>query len=158
MEVEALAATENCRQNLLRLGCRENELHVRRRFLEGFQERVERGGTEHVHFVDDVDLEMPFARRVTHVIAQLPHLLHAVVARAVDLQHIEAVSSRDFLAAVTNSAGRDRRAVHAIERLREDARSRCFPDPARSDKEVGMRKPILLDRILERARHVRLPD
>ena len=93
MEIEALAAAQDCRQNLLRLGRREDELHVRRRFLERLQERVERRRGEHVHFVDDVDLEMPFARRVADVVAQLAHLLDAVVARAIDLEHIEAVAA-----------------------------------------------------------------
>ena len=128
------------------------------RFFERLEERVERRRREHVHFVDDVDLEMPFARRVTDVVAQLAHLLDAVVARAVDLEHVEAVARRDFLAAVADAAGRDGRAVHAIERLRQDARRRCFPDAARPDKQIGVREPILLDRVLERAGDVRLPD
>ncbi len=36
MEIEALAAAENGRQNFLRLGRGEDELHVRRRLLERF--------------------------------------------------------------------------------------------------------------------------
>ena len=158
MKIEALAAAEDCRQDLLRLGRREDELHVRRRFLERLQQRVEGGRGEHVHFVDDVDLEMPFARRVAHVIAQLAHLLDAVVARAVDLEHVEAIAAGDLLAAVAHAAGRDRRPVHAIERLGQDARGGGFPDSARPDEEVGVREAVLLDRVLERARDVRLPD
>ena len=50
------------------------------------------------------------------------------------------------------------RSVHAIERLGQDARRRGLADAARSDKQVGMREPVLLDRILERARDVRLSD
>ena len=48
--------------------------------------------------------------------------------------------------------------VHAVERLGQDARGRGLPDPARPDEEVGVRQPVLLDGILERARDVRLPD
>ena len=158
MKIEALAAAQDRGQNFLRLGRGEDELHVRRRLLERLEQGVERRRSEHVHFVDDVDLEMPFARRVTHVVAQLAHLLDAVVARAVDLEHVEAVARRDFLAAIANAARRHGRAVHAIERLRQDARRRSFPDPARADEEIGVGEAVLLDRVLERARHVRLPD
>ena len=42
MEIEALTAAQNGRQNLLRFGRRENEFHVRRRFLERLEQRVER--------------------------------------------------------------------------------------------------------------------
>ena len=123
-----------------------------------FRSALNACGSEHVHFVDDVDLEMPFARRVADVVAQLAHLLDAVVARAVDLEDVEAVPAGDLLAAIAHSAGRHRRAVDAVQRLRQDAGGRSFPDPARSDKKVGVRQAILLDRVLERARDMRLPD
>jgi len=76
----------------------------------------------------------------------------------IDLEYIEAVSGRDFLAAVAHSAGRNSRTVHAIERLRQDARRRCFADAAGSDEQIGVRETILLDRILQRSRDMRLPD
>src|SRR5438552_889146 len=101
---------------------------------------------------------MPFARRVTHAVAQLPHLHDAIVACPIDLTHIETVPSCTFLAAITNAAWRDGRPVHAIERLCQDARRRCLADPARSDKQIRMRQPILLDRVLERAHNMRLTD
>jgi hypothetical protein len=43
-------------RDLVRLGRREDELHVRRRLLERLQQRVEGLRGEHVHLVDDVDL------------------------------------------------------------------------------------------------------
>ncbi len=48
--------------------------------------------------------------------------------------------------------------MDAIERLCQDARSRRFTCPARPDKKVGVGQAILLDRILERAGDVGLPD
>ena len=65
-----------------------------RRFFERFQQCVERGLGEHVHFVDDVDLETSLRRRVAHVVAQLAHVIDAVVARAIDLDDVEAVARR----------------------------------------------------------------
>ena len=52
---------EHRHRHLADLGGREDELHVRRRLLERLQQRVERRGAQHVHLVDDVDLE-PRAR------------------------------------------------------------------------------------------------
>ena len=111
-----------------------------------------------MHFVDDVDLEFPLGRRVTNVLAQLAHLFDAVVARAVDLEHVETVAAGDFLAAVAHAAGRDGRPVHAVERLGQDARGRGLADAARADEKIGVGEPILLDRVLERARDVLLAD
>ena len=56
-QIEALAARQNRRQDLLRLGCREHELHMSRRLFERFEERVERFLGQHVNFVNNVDFE-----------------------------------------------------------------------------------------------------
>ena len=110
MQIEALATTQDCRQNFLRLRRRENEFHVRRRFLQRFEQRIERGRRKHVHFVDEINFVATFRRRVAHVVAQFAHVFHAVVARAVDLDDIEAVARSDFFAIIANAARRDRRA------------------------------------------------
>ena len=70
---------------LLRLGRRQDELHMRRRLLQRLQQRVERRLGEHVHFVDDVDLEP--ARRAAKLtlsrssrISSMPRLLAASIS------------------------------------------------------------------------------
>ena len=158
VQIETLTTAQDRRKHFLRLGRGEDELHMRGRLLECLEERIEGLRGEHVHLVDDVDLVFPLGRRVTHVVAQLAHLLDAVVARAVDLEHVETVAAGDLLAAVALVAGRDGRAVNAVERLGQNARDRGFPDPARPDKKVGVGEPILFDRVLERARDMGLPD
>src|SRR3954470_19596704 len=104
MKIEALAPAQNRRQNFLGLGRRKNELHVRGRFFERLEERIERSRTQHVDFVDDVDPELSLRGRVANVVPQLANLFNAVVARAVDLQNVKAVAARDFLAAITDTA------------------------------------------------------
>ena len=158
MKIETLAATQDRRQNFLRLGRGEYELYVRRRFFECFEQSVECRGAQHVDFVDDINFEMPFARGVTDVVPQFAHLFDAVVARAINLEHIQAVAGRDFLAAVANAARRYRRAIYAVERLRQNPGRRSLPDPARSHEKVGVREPFLLDRVLQRSRHVCLSN
>ena len=55
LEVEALDAGEDGVRDLLGFGGGEHEDHVRRRLLEGLEQRVEGLPREHVDFVDDVD-------------------------------------------------------------------------------------------------------
>ena len=158
VQVEALAAAQDCRQNFLRLGRGENEFHVRRRLFQRLEQCVERGGRKHVHFVDQIDFVATFCRGVANVIAQLAHVLNAVVAGSVDLDHVEAVAGGDLAAVIAHAAGRDGGAVHAIERLCQNACGRGFANATRADKKVGVGEPVLLDRILERAGDVRLTD
>ena len=61
LEVEALAAVDDRRHDLVRLGGREDEDGVRRRLLERLQERVPGLAGEHVRLVEDVDLPAPAA-------------------------------------------------------------------------------------------------
>ena len=66
-EVEAVAAVDDRRQDLLRLGRGEHEDRVRRRLLEGLEERVPGLRREHVGLVEDVDLVAARDRRVGDV-------------------------------------------------------------------------------------------
>ena len=111
-----------------------------------------------MHFVDDVDFELPLGRRVPHVVAQLAHFIDAVVARAVDFQHIETVAAGDFLAVVAYAARAYGRPFDAIQRLRQDSRRRGFANAARPDKQIGVSQAVLFDRVFQRARDVRLAD
>jgi len=130
---------------------------MRRRLFERFQQRVERFLGEHVHLVDDVDLVTAFRRRVAHVVAQLAHVIDTAVARAIDLDHVEAVARGDLRAVIALSAWRDRRAVDAIERLCQNSRSRSFADAPRPDEQIRVSQAVLYDRIFKRARDMRLP-
>ncbi len=51
-----------------------------------------------------------------------------------------------------------RRAVHAVQRLRQNPRGRGFSHSARAGKNVRVRHAIAADRVLQRFRDVRLPD
>ena len=80
-QIVALAARQDGRQHLLRLGGGEQELHVRRRLLERLEQGVERRRTEHVHLVDDVDL---VARR-HRLVAERPLSAHGMSSTPVRL-------------------------------------------------------------------------
>ena len=141
-EVEPLAAALDRRKHLVRLGRAQDELHVRRRLLHGLQQRIERRRGEHVDLVDDVDLVRRPRRQHAGVGDQVPGILHAVVARAVDLDDVEVLSTQDrgLLGIV---AGR------GVQRPGEDPGHRRLPDAAGAAEEVGVGGPVLLDRPLE---------
>ena len=68
------------------------------------------------------------------------------------------VAGGDLLAVIADSTRRDGRSLNAIERLRQDARGRSFADTARADEKIGMREPVLLDRVFQRLRDMILSD
>src|SRR4029077_2726846 len=104
-----------------------------------------------MHLVDEINFVTALGRRVTNVVAQLTHVFDAVIARAIDLDHVETVARSNLAAVVAHAAWRHSRTVHAVERFRQYPGSRCFADSARSDEQIRMRQPVLRDGILERA-------
>ena len=92
-EIEALEPRHHgCRRrrNFLGLGGGEHEYHTRRRLLENLEQRVPRLPGEHMSFVYDVDLVVPLLRcRVHGALAQIARILHAPIARSVDLHHVD---------------------------------------------------------------------
>ncbi len=88
-QVEALAARQHRHRHLADFGRREDELRVRRRLFQRLQQRVERRGRQHVHFVEDVDLVARVDRRVAHRVVDLAHVVDAVVRGGVHLDHVD---------------------------------------------------------------------
>ncbi len=72
--------------------------------------------------VDDVDFVAALRGGVADVVAQVAHLLDAVVRGAVDLEHVEAAALGDFDADVLLRIELGGRPVLGLERLGQDAR------------------------------------
>ena len=157
-QVKPLAARENRRQDLLRVGRGEHEFHVRRRLFQRFQQRVERRRREHVNFVNDVDFERRIGGRVFAGLAQFADLFDAVVARAVNFQNVERAAFGDFNAARILVVEIDFRAAGAVQAFGEDAGDGGLAGAARAAKQVGVRDALLLDGVGERLGDVLLPD
>src|SRR3984957_13318440 len=152
-QVESLASTQDGWQNLVRLRGGKYENYVSRRFLQSFQQRVKRLLRQHVNLVDDVDFEFP-ARCEADVIAKLSDLVHAIVARAVDLKNIEADPLGNLPTGVADSARSDRRTVDAVHGFGQNAGRRSLTCAAWTDKEIGVSQTLLLNRILQRPNYV----
>ena len=156
-QVEALAARDDRRKDLVRLCRGKNEFGVRGWLFEGFQQRVKRRHGEHVHLVNDVDFEGSAAGGILDGITQVPHLIHAVVRGTVDFHHIQVVAGGNFEAGVANIAGRRRRALDTVERLGENPGEGGFPDTARPHEQVSVRQPLAGNGVAQRLRDMILP-
>ena len=111
-----------------------------------------------MHLVNEIDFVTPFGRRIPNVLAQLAHVLDAIVACAVDFDHVETIAAGDLAAVIAHAAWRNRRAFDAVERLCQNSCRRSFANAARANKKIRVREPVLRHRIFQRARDVGLAD
>ncbi len=128
------------------------------RLFQRLEQCIGRFLRQHVNLVDDVNFEAPLRRHIADVVAQLAHVVDPAVARCVQLDDIETVSAGDLPAIIAFPTRPHSGPVDTIERFGQNAGRRSFPCPARPDKKIGVGQAILLNRILERAGDVRLPD
>ena len=157
-EVEAVAAVDDGRQHLLRLGRGEHEDGSRRRLLERLEERVPRLRGQHVRLVEDVDLRAARDRCERDLVAQLADVVDGVVRRGVHLDHVERRGALNRHTRLADPARLDRRPVHAVHAGGEDLRHRRLAGPARAHEQVGVMHLSLLDRVAQRADDMLLPD
>jgi hypothetical protein len=78
LEVEAVAAVDDRRRDLLRIGRREDEERVRRWLLERLEKRIPGRRREHVRLVEDVDLAVAGDRREADRLAQRTDVIDRV--------------------------------------------------------------------------------
>ena len=147
-----MGARPDRRDDLFRLGGGEDELEVRRGFLDQLEEGVEALPGHHVRLVDDVDLETPGDRRIERPLAQIPGVIHAAVRGGVDLDHIEAArpvrGQRDTrLALAARVRGRP---FGAVQRAGQDPRAGRLAAAPRPAEQVGMVHPAGAQRLAER--------
>ena len=108
--------------DLVRLGGGEDELDVRRRFLDELEQRIESCRGHHVGFVDDVDLEAAADRRKERPFSQIASVVDAAVAGRVDLDDIDTsrTMASQVTARLTFAAGHGPRTLLAVERASKD--------------------------------------
>ena len=105
---EALAARQHRDRHFLDLGGGEDEFDVGRRLFERLQQRVEGVLRQHVHFVDDVDLEARRHRAVAHALGQLADVVDAGARGGVHLDHVDMAVLGDRAARLAHAARADR--------------------------------------------------
>ena len=158
LEVEALHARKDGRQQLVHFGGREDENHVRRGFLEGLQECVERSRREHVNFVDDENLVLAYNGRVLYAVNHVADVVDAGVGGRVYFVDIHRVAARDILATFALSAGVQRVAAGAVERAGEDSGTGGLAYATGPGKQECVVETAPFDCVLEGLCDMFLPD
>lgn len=102
---------------------------MRRRLFQRLQQRVEAVAREHVHFVDQVDLEAAARRRVLDVIQQIAGIFHLGSGSGVDLDQIDEAPLLDLAAVVALAARRGGDAGFTVQAFGQQARDGGFPTP-----------------------------
>ena len=119
LQVELQAAGQNGDRQLLRIGRRQQEFHVRGRLFQRFQQGVKAVARQHVHFIDQVDLEATARRGVLHVIQQIAGIFDFRARGGVDLDQIDKTPLLDLPAVITHAARRGGDPGFAVETFRQ---------------------------------------
>jgi hypothetical protein len=134
-----------------------------RRFLQRFQQRVERIFGEHMDFVDDVDLVARRHGGIAHRLDNLAHIIDAGMAGGVHLDHVDMPPLGNRAARFAHPARIDRRSAlpvfaNAVQCLGDQPRGRRLADPAHPGHQECMGQPPPLDRVTQRLDHRVLTD
>ena len=157
-QVELQAARQDCHRDFARVRRREEELHMFGRLLQRFQQRVETVDRQHVHLVNQVDLEAPGAGGVLHIVEQFAHVVHAGARRRVHLDQVNEVAGVHLAAGGAFAARRGADALFAVEAFGEDARDGGLADAARAGEQVGVVQAAHFQRVFQRADDMALAD
>jgi hypothetical protein len=111
-----------------------------------------------VEFVNDVDFELRVRGRVFARLAQFADLLDAVVARAVNFQHVERAAFCDFLGARIAVVKINLRAAGAVQTFCKNSGNCRFTSSTRAAKKIRVRDAFLRDGVGQRLRDVLLSD
>ena len=157
-KVEALATTQYGLGELVRLGGSQNEDGMGWRLLQGLEQGVERGRSEHMNLVYHVDLVAAFGGNETDLLSQLADLVDSAVGCGVDLDQIQCAALIDGLTHGAFAAGPLGLVGEAVHGLGQDARHAGLAGASRPGEEVGVAHPIPEHSVPQGADHMILAD
>jgi hypothetical protein len=114
-QVELQTARQHRGRQFLRVGGRQQELDVRRRLFEGFQQRIETVPGQHVHLVDEVYLVARAGGRVLNIIQQLARILDPGARGGIDFDQVDETALVDLKAGTALATGLGTDAALAVE-------------------------------------------
>jgi hypothetical protein len=129
-----------------------------RRLFQRLEHGIERRGGEHVHFVDDENLEAGDGGCVLRVLQQVAHLVDLGVGGGIHFQHIDETSLVDLRASRAYAARFGGDAGLAIQCFGKDAGEGGLADAAGSREQISVMQALLLQGIGKRADDVLLAD
>ncbi len=159
-ELEVLGARPDRGEDLAGVGRRQHEDDVLGWFFEGLQQGVRRGGAEHVHLVDDVDLATRRrAEADADALDEVAYRVDAVVRRGVELGEVVEGARRNRRAVLALTARLSVAAGgQAVERLREEASGGRLAGATRAGEEVRVADTVFADCVAQCRAHVILAD
>ncbi len=148
------------RDDLVRLGRREDEPHVRRGLLDDLQQGVGGRRAQLMGLVDDVDLEPARGGGIGGLLAQIPGVVDQPVGRSVHLHDVDRPRTvrRQLHAAATGAARLGRGSLLAVERSGHDPGGGRLPTAPRTGEQVGVVDPARFEGARQRLGHVLLAD
>ena len=156
MEVEPLAARKDGLRQLVHLGGRKYEDDVLGRFLQRFQQGVERLGRQHVNLVYDVNAVARLVGLELHLVDDVADVLDLAVGRRVHLDYVEDAAVLDAPAYLALSARTAVFGVKAVCRLCQNLGAGGFARAARACEQIGVVEPVFDYLIFQRGRYVLL--
>jgi hypothetical protein len=140
-----LAARQDRGRQAFRFGRGEHKDCVLRWLLERFEKRIEGALAHHVRLVQNVNLVRAAHGLKCDLLAQVTHIVHAVVAGGIDLEDIR-VSARDHhFAGFANATRFDDARVITVHRHGDQPRRGRLAHPARATEQVRMANPATLE-------------
>ena len=136
MEIKNLTTRQNGWKNFMLFRCGQNKNCMRRRFLEGLEECIERRLRQHVYLVDDVHLVLSALRWDAHLVNNGPDVFDLVVGSRIQFKNIECVIF--FLARFKPVDGSCKNPCRC-----------CLPHSARTAKQVCLSHLLLCNGLLE---------
>ncbi len=156
LQMKLQAARENGNGQLLRIRGGQQKLHIGGRLFQGFQQRVEAVARQHVHFIDEVDLEAAAGRTVLHVVEQLAGIFHLGSRRRVNLQQVDKVALIDLAAGIADTAWVAADPLLAVEALGQNTGDGGLADPAGTAQQIGVMQPSLIQGVGQGGQHMLL--
>ena len=134
LQMELQATRQYCDRQLLRIGRRQQEFDMRWRLFQRFQQGVKAVARQHVHFIDQIDLEAATRRGVLDVIQQIAGVFDFRARCSIDLNQIDKTPLLDFTAVITYAARCGGDPGFAVEAFCQQTGNRRFADAARAGK------------------------
>ena len=144
LEGEPLAPGEDGGGHLVELRGGQDEDEVRRGLLQNLQQGVEGRCGEHVDLIYNVHPVLDAGRRVDGLVPQGADVVHAVVGRRVQLQHVQQAAAVDPLTGGALAAGIPVRGVEAVDGLGQNLGAGGLAGAPGAGEEVGVAQPPLL--------------
>ena len=104
-------------------------------------------------FIDNINLVTAGVGRKKHLVLDLTDVVNTGVGGTINLNHIKAGTTGNFLAGRTLTAGLGSRPPLAVQRLGKDTGRGGFPTATGAGKQVGMGNLAGLNRILQGSRY-----